>query len=84
MEEGDNHEPTRICIEVNVPRGGRKIGVLWLHHDATLQSAVEANVDLLCKLVCFNLLFGDVIIFNILVVSKKDHLKMFTPFIKCV
>ena len=45
---GENHEPPRFCIEVNVPRGGRKLAVLRLYHGATLQSAVEATVDL-CK-----------------------------------
>ena len=46
MEGGENQEPPRFCIEVNVPRGGRKLAVLRLHHGATLQSAVEATVDL--------------------------------------
>ena len=54
MEGGENKEPPRFCIEVNVPRGGQKIAVLWLHNGATLQSAVEATVDLHCKTVCFN------------------------------
>ena len=58
-------EPPRLYIEVNVPRGGQKLAVLRLHHGATLQSAVEATVDLHCKTVCFNQLFGDVIIFSI-------------------
>ena len=69
MEGDENHEPPRFCIEVNVPRGGRKLAALQLHHGATLQSA---DVDLLCKIVCFNKLFGDVIIFCI-VLSKKDN-----------
>ena len=64
-----------FCIEVNVPRGGRKLAVLWLHHGPTLQSAVEATVDF-CVTVCFNQLFGDVIIFSI-VVSKKVTFLMF-------
>ena len=51
MEGGENHELPRFCIEVNVPRGERKLAVLRLHHVATLQSAVEAAVDLLCKIV---------------------------------
>lgn len=72
MEGGENHEPPRFCIEVNVPRGGRKLAVLRLHHGATLQSAVEATVDLHCKTVCFNQLFGDVNIFSI-VLSKRDN-----------
>ena len=51
MEGGENHEPPRFCIVVNVLIGGWKLDVLQLHH-ATLQSAVEATVDLLCKIVC--------------------------------
>ena len=58
MEEGENHEPPMCCIKVNVPRGRQKLAVLQLHHGATLQSAVEATVDLHCKTVCFNQLFG--------------------------
>ena len=53
MEVGENHEPPRFCIEVRVPRGGRKIAVLRLHHGATLEGAVEATVDLHYKRVCF-------------------------------
>ena len=49
-----------FCIEVNVARGGRRLAVFLLHH-----GAVEATVDLHCKTVCFNQLFGDVNIFNI-------------------
>ena len=41
MEGGENHEPPRFCIEVNVRRGGRKLAVVQLQHGATLQSAVE-------------------------------------------
>ena len=59
MEGGENHEPPRFCFEVNVPRGGRKLAVLRQHHGATLQSAVEATVGLLFKIVCFNQLFGE-------------------------
>ena len=44
MEGGENHEPPRFCIEVNVPRGGRKLAVLRLHHGATLQSSVDVNI----------------------------------------
>ena len=51
-----NHEPPRLCIEVNVPRRGRKLAVLRLHHNASLQAAAEATV-------CFNQFFGDVNIF---------------------
>ena len=72
MEGGENHDPPRFCIEVNVPRGGLKLAVLWLHHGATLQSAVEATVDLHCKTVCLDQLYGDVIIV-IIVLSKNDH-----------
>ena len=76
MEGGENHEPPRFCIEVNVPRGGRKLAVLRLHHVATLQSAVEATVDLHCKTVCFNQLFGDVIIFSIVLSKKVNFLNV--------
>ena len=55
MEGGENYGPPRFCIEVNVPRGGQKLAVLWLHHGATLQSAAEATIDVYCKTVCFNL-----------------------------
>jgi hypothetical protein len=72
MEGGENHEPPRFCIEVSVPRGGRKLAVLQLHHGATLQSAVEATVELFFKTVCLKLLFGDVNIFSI-VLSEKDN-----------
>jgi hypothetical protein len=65
MEGGENHDPPKFCIEVNVPKGGWKLAVLQLHHGDTLQSAVEATVDLLCKIVCFNQLLGDVILFSI-------------------
>jgi hypothetical protein len=47
MEGGENQEPPRFCIEVKAPRGGRKLAVLWLHHGATIQSAIEAIVGLL-------------------------------------
>ena len=60
MEWGENHEPPRFCIEVNVPRGGWKLTVR-LHRGATLQSAVGAIADLHSKTVCFNQLFGDYI-----------------------
>ena len=59
MEEGKNNEPPRFCIEINVPRGGWKLAILQLHDGATLQSAVEATVDLHCKTVCFNPFFCD-------------------------
>ena len=52
LEVGENHEPPRFCIEVNVPRGGRKLAVLRLRHGAPLQSAVKAAVDLHCKTLC--------------------------------
>jgi hypothetical protein len=70
MEGGENHEPPRFCIEVNVPRGGRKLAVLRLPHGATIQSVVKVTVDLRCKTVCFNQLFGDVNLFSI-VLSKR-------------
>ena len=38
----------------------------------TLQSAVQATVDLFFKTVCLKLLFGDVNIFSI-VLSEKDN-----------
>ena len=41
-------------------------------YGVTLQSAAEATVDIHCKTVCFNQLFGDVNIFSI-VSSKKDN-----------
>jgi hypothetical protein len=72
MEGGENHEPPRFCIEVNVLRGGPKIAVIWLHHGATPESAVEATVNVHCKTVCFNQLFGHVNIFNT-VLPKKDN-----------
>ena len=70
MEGSEDHEPPRFCIEVSVPRGGRKLAVLQLQHGTTLQSAVKATVDLHCKAVCFNQLFGDVNIFST-VLSKN-------------
>ena len=39
-----------------------------------LQSAAEATVDL-CKILCFNQLFGDVIIFSI-ILFKRDNLNV--------
>ena len=79
MEGGEKHESPRFFIEVNVPRGW-KLAVLWLHHGATLQSTIEATVDLHCKTVCFNQLFGDMNIFSI-VLSKKDN---FVNVLKCI
>ena len=61
MEGGENHEPTRFCIEVNVPRGGWKLAVLQLHHGATPEGAVGATVDLCC----LNQLFGDMLIYSV-------------------
>jgi hypothetical protein len=58
MEGGENHEPPMFCIKVNVPRGGWKLAVLRLYHGATLQSAVEATVDLHCKTMRFNPFLG--------------------------
>lgn len=51
MEGVENHEPPRFSFEVDVPRGGLKLAVLLLHLGATLQSAAESTVDLLCKIV---------------------------------
>ena len=59
MEEGENHESPRYCIEVNVPKGERKLAVVRLHHGDVLQIAVEDTVALHYKTVCFNQLFGD-------------------------
>ena len=70
MEGGENHEPPRFCIEVNVPRGGWKLAVLQLHHGATIESAIEAAVDLHFKTVCINQLFGEVRIFSIFLSNK--------------
>ena len=64
--EGHTHEPPGFCIEINVPRGGRKLAVLRLHHGTTSESAVEATVDLHCKTVCFNQLFGENILYSFL------------------
>ena len=46
----------RFWIEVNVLRGGWKLAVLRLHHGATLQSAVEAIVEPLCKIVFYSII----------------------------
>ena len=73
MEGGENHEPPRFCIEVNVSRGGRKLAVLWLHH-----GDAEDTVDIHCKTVCLNELFSDVNIFSI-VLSKKDNFLNVSP-----
>ena len=53
VEGSENSELPRLCSDVNVTRGGQKLAVLWLHHGAILQSAVEATEDH-CKTVCFN------------------------------
>ena len=81
MEGGENHEPPRFCIEVNVPRGGRKLVVLRLHHGTTLQCAVEATVDL-CQIGCFSKLFGDGVIIFSIVLSKKDNFSNLLQFKK--
>ena len=80
MEGGETHEPPRSCFEVDVSRGGWKPAVLWLNHGATQQRAVEATVDLNCKTVSFNQLFGDVNILSI-VSSKKVHFLNVTLFL---
>ena len=59
-----------FLFKSSVPKGGRKLAVLRLHHGANPESAVEATVDLHCETVCFNQLFGDVNIFS-LVLSEK-------------
>ena len=74
MEGEENHESPRFCIEASVHRGGWKLAVLWLHHGATLQSAIEATVYQNCKTVCFNQLYGDMSIFRI---SKRTYFFMF-------
>jgi hypothetical protein len=76
MEGGENHEPP--TLKSMHPRR-RKLAVLQLHHGATLQSAVEASVDLLDKIVCFSQLFVDVIIFSI-VFSKNYNFLNVLPF----
>ena len=58
---------------LNVARQGREIDVLWLHYGASLEYVVETTVDLHCKTVCFNQVFGDLNIFTI-VLSKKYNL----------
>jgi hypothetical protein len=45
MEGGENHEPPRFGIEVNVPKGGQNLAVLRLNHGAALQGAAEASVN---------------------------------------
>ena len=79
MERDENYEPPRFCIEVNVPRGW-KLDILRLHHGATLQSAVEATVDLHSKTVCFNQLYGDVNIFSIVLSKNNNFFKCFIYF----
>jgi hypothetical protein len=71
---GENHELPKFGIEVNVPRGGKKLAVLQLDHGATLKSAFEATVNLHCKTLCFNQLFGDVNIFNIVYLKRQTVL----------
>ena len=61
---GENHEPPRFCIDIDVPRE-LKIAVLWLHHGATIEGAVEATLDCHSKTVCFNQLFGEMGIYSI-------------------
>jgi hypothetical protein len=60
VEGVESYELRRFCIEVNVARGGRKLAFLRLHHGASPGSAVEVTVDLHCKTVYFNKLFGDI------------------------
>jgi hypothetical protein len=48
------------------------IRTIRLHNGTTLHSAAEATVDLHCKTVCFNELFGDVNIFSIVLISSSS------------
>jgi hypothetical protein len=52
---GTCYEPSSFCFEASVARGGQKLAVLRLHHDATPDSAVEVTVDF-----HFNQLFVDI------------------------
>ena len=70
MEGSENHQLPRFCNELNVPSRVRTQAVLPQHHGGTLQSSVEATVELNCKTVCFNQFFGDMNIFSS-VLSKK-------------
>jgi hypothetical protein len=79
MEGGENHKIPTFWIEVNVPRGGRKLAVLRLRPGSNLQRAVEATVDLHCKTVCLRQVFGDNI-FSI-VDLKRTTFECFTIFI---
>ena len=72
MEGGENHEPPKFCIEVYASKGGRKLAVLRLHHCATLQSAVEATVDLAKH--CSIKLFSDMNMFSIVLYEKYNFL----------
>ena len=54
----------------------RKLAVLQLHHGASLQSIVEATVDLHCETVCFNQLSGDVNVFSIVLAKKENFLNV--------
>ena len=60
MEGCEAYEPPRFCIEVNGARGGQTLADLRLHHGATPDSAFEVIVDLHCKTMYFNQLFGDI------------------------
>lgn len=60
VEGGEQHAQYMFCIEVNVAREEWKIAVLLVQHGATLQSSVETTVDIHCKTVCFNQVFGDI------------------------
>jgi hypothetical protein len=53
MEGAEAYKLLWFCIDVNVARVGRML--LQLHH-----GAVEVTVDLHCKTVYFNQLFGDI------------------------
>ena len=69
MEGGENQESLGYVLKSMYPEEDRSY---LLHCGATLQSATEATVDLHCKTVCINKLFGDVNIFRI-VLSEKDN-----------
>jgi hypothetical protein len=80
MKGGEAYKPPGFYIEVNVARGGQKLVFLRLHHGTTPDSAVEVNVNLNCKTVYFNQLFGDMYIFST-VSSKSIPFLMFQFFI---
>jgi hypothetical protein len=40
MEEAENKEPPRFCIEVNIPRGGQKLVGVTLHNNVLINYLV--------------------------------------------